>query len=101
MSETQIPAVERIARVLAGRRLSINGLGTSPSAGRQVDQIWQSFVDDAVGILNVLREPDPAMLSAGDGPTWTAMVRAALGEPYDRAPSQTEAASKIYQKPLG
>jgi hypothetical protein len=98
----EIPAVERIARVLAARRLSINGLGTSSSAGKQVDQIWQSFVDDAVGILHALREPDPAMLAAGDGATWTAMVRAALEEPHDRAPQpRNEGPSGIYQKPLG
>jgi hypothetical protein len=95
-------AVERIARVLAGRRLSINGMGASSSAGKQVDQIWESFTDDAVGILNALQDPDPAMLAAGDGPTWTAMVRAALGEPYEKATRpRIEAPAEIYQKPLG
>jgi hypothetical protein len=97
----EIPAIERIARVLAGRRLSINGLGQSASAGAQVDQIWESFVEDAVGVLNALREPDPVMLAAGDGDMWTAMVRAALGEPSERSGRRPEAPIQIYQKPLG
>jgi hypothetical protein len=95
-----LPVVERIARVLAARRLSINAMGRSSSAGAQVDQVWTSFVEDAVGVLNAMREPDAAMLRAGDGATWTAMVRAALGEPHEGA-ARTEASAEIYQKPLG
>jgi hypothetical protein len=98
----EVPAVERVARVLAARRLSINGVGTSSSAGTRVDQIWSSFIEDAVGILNALRQPDAAMLAAGDGPTWTAMVRAALGEPVEPVSrTRVNAPGEIYQKPLG
>lgn len=73
-------AVERIARVLAGQRLSANADGESPHASDAVDAIWPEFRDDAVSILKALREPDEAMERAGDIAVWQAMIGAALGE---------------------
>jgi hypothetical protein len=70
--------VERIARVIAGRIVSINAEGGDPSAGDRVDAIWRDHREDALSILRTLREPDPAMAEAGDPETWERMVLAAL-----------------------
>jgi hypothetical protein len=78
VSNTSI--VERIARVIAGRIVSINAEGDDSSAGDQVDSIWRDFRDDACAILRTLREPDPAMAEAGDADMWERMVLAALEE---------------------
>ncbi|HET8611857.1 MAG TPA: hypothetical protein VFL92_03720 [Sphingomonas sp.] len=78
VSETRM--IERIARVLAGQRLSSNAGGDDPSAADAVDASWRDHVDDAEAVLRTLREPDPAMAAAGDPRIWEAMVRAALGE---------------------
>jgi hypothetical protein len=72
--------VERIARVIAGRIVSINADGDDPSAGAKVDEIWSDYRDDAIAILRTLREPDPAMAEAGDLATWQRMIEAALAE---------------------
>jgi hypothetical protein len=72
--------VERIARVIAGRIVSINADGNDPSAGDRVDEIWRDYREDAVSILKTLREPDPAMAEAGDLAVWQRMIEAALGE---------------------
>jgi hypothetical protein len=72
--------VERIARVIAGRVVSINAEGDDPSAADKVDSIWRDYVDDAISILKTLREPDPAMADAGDVETWQRMIEAALTE---------------------
>jgi len=72
--------IERIARVLAGQRLSSNAKGDDPSASAEVDESWRDHVDDAEAVLRTLREPDTAMAAAGDPRIWEAMVRAALGE---------------------
>jgi hypothetical protein len=72
--------VERIARVIAGRVVSINADGSDPSAGDRVDSIWHDYRDDAVSILKTLREPDPAMAAAGDLGVWQSMIEAALAE---------------------
>ena len=76
VSETR--AVERIARVLAGQRASVNANGFLASAGDVVDESWREHVDDAKAVLHTLREPDEAMASAGDVETWRSMVEAAL-----------------------
>ena len=73
-------AVERIARVLAGQRLSANAGGDDRHAADTVDAIWRDFESDAVAVLKVLREPDEAMERAGDIAVWQRMVAAALGE---------------------
>lgn len=78
MPVSNTPAIERIARVLAGQRLSANAEGDDPSAGPEVDATWRRHVDDAVAVLKTLREPDPAMAAAGDPQIWHAMVEAAL-----------------------
>ncbi len=70
--------VERIARVLAGQRLSLNGHGGRVSAGEAVDATWRDHRDDAVAVLRTLREPDGAMARAGDPRVWEAMILAAL-----------------------
>jgi hypothetical protein len=78
-------ALERVARVLCGQRLSANANGTYPSAGDAVDAAWRDYVDDAIAVLKTLREPDAAMAAVGDASVWEAMVHAALGdEPFKK-----------------
>lgn len=71
--------VERIARVLAGQRLSANAKGDQTSAGAAVDATWRDHCDDAIAVLKTLREPDAEMARVGDPAMWDSMVRAALG----------------------
>ena len=78
MPVSNLTLVERIARVLAGRELSINAEGDDPSAGPNVDEEWHKHVDDALAILRTMREPDPVMAAAGDVEVWERMVEAAL-----------------------
>jgi hypothetical protein len=78
MPISNLTLVERIARVLAGRQLSINAEGDDPSAGPSVDEVWHEHVGDALAILRTLREPDPIMAAAGDAEMWERMVEAAL-----------------------
>ncbi len=78
MPVSNLTLVERIARVLAGRALSINAQGDDPSAGPNVDETWHEYTDDALSILRTMREPDPVMAAAGDAEMWERMVEAAL-----------------------
>lgn len=78
ISETS--AIERIARVLAGQRMSINADGYETSAAEVVDAEWHAYVDDAVAVLKTLREPDVVMANAGDADVWTRMIVAALDD---------------------
>ena len=78
MPVSELTAVERIARVLAGQRASANAGGYLASAGDVVDDSWRAHVDDARAVLHTLREPDAAMAAAGDVDTWRGMVEAAL-----------------------
>ena len=80
MPVSHMTLVERIARVLAGWRVSANAEGDESSAGRLVDAAWPDHRDDALAILHSLREPDPAMAAAGDAMIWERMVQAALAE---------------------
>ena len=73
-------ALERVARVLCGQRLSANANGTYSSACDAVDAAWRDYVDDAIAVLKTLREPDAAMAAVGDAAIWEAMVHAALGD---------------------
>lgn len=73
-----LTAIERIARVLAGRAASVNAEGEEPSAGATVDNAWHDHVDDALAILKTLREPDPVMAAVGDASIWQTMVEAAI-----------------------
>lgn len=87
MPVSNLTLVERIARVLAGRELSINAEGDDPSAGPNVDEVWHEYTDDALSILRTMREPDPVMAAAGDANVWERMVEAALN--VERAVSGT------------
>jgi len=80
MPVSELSAVERIARILAGQRLSANAEGFLASAGDVVDDEWRRHLDDARAVLHTLREPDATMAEAGDVETWKAMVSAALAE---------------------
>jgi hypothetical protein len=75
-----MPAVERVARVLAGLRLSQNADGDEPHASDSVDMEWRDCVQSALAVLRTLREPDQAMADAGDADVWESMITAALGE---------------------
>ena len=72
--------VERIARVLAGQRLSANAEGNKAHAAADVDAAWHKHVHDAVAVLRTLREPDARMADAGDPAVWEKMILAALPE---------------------
>lgn len=72
--------VERIARVIAGRIVSINADGDEASAGDRVDALWRDHRGDALSVIRTLREPDPAMAEVGDVAIWERMIEAALAE---------------------
>lgn len=76
-------AAERIARVIAGHRLSANADGFSTSAGNAVDGKWRDHLDEAVAILHTLREPDAAMAEVGDVAIWERMMRVAIERAHD------------------
>lgn len=66
--------VERIARVIAGYRLSANADGTVGSAGDAVDGEWAAHRDEAVAILKSLRDPSPTMEETGMGQEWKVLI---------------------------
>lgn len=70
--------IERIARVLAGQRLSANAHGEDRSASDAVNAAWHEHVQDAVAVLKTLREPDERMAAAGDPAIWERMILAAI-----------------------
>jgi len=78
VSNTNI--VERIARVVAARMVSVNAEGDEAHAAERVDATWRGYRDDALSILRTLREPDPAMAAAGDVEIWERMIESALAE---------------------
>ena len=80
MPVSSMDVVERIARVIAGRVLSVNAEGEDASASDEVDSTWHDYREDAISILRTLREPDPAMAEAGEMATWQRMIEAALSE---------------------
>ncbi len=80
MPVSNMDVVERIARVIAGRVLSINAEGDDPSAADRVDATWRDYREDALSVLRTLREPDAAMAGAGDVAIWERMIEAALAE---------------------
>lgn len=80
MPVSQLSAIERIARVLAAQRLSINADGYEPSVSVEVDAEWRDYLDDAVAVLKTLREPDIVMANAGNAEVWATMVEAAIGD---------------------
>ena len=72
--------VERIARIIAGWRVSANAEGDESSAALLVDSSWPDHRDDALAIIRTLREPDPAMAAAGDAQIWERMAEAAIAQ---------------------
>ena len=80
MPVSQLSAIERIARVLAAQRLSINADGYEPSVSVEVEDEWRDYLDDAVAVLKTLREPDIVMANVGSAETWTTMVEAAIDD---------------------
>ena len=80
MPVSSTSVIERIARVIAGRVVSINAGGEDPSAGDRVDAIWRDYREDALSVIRTLREPDPAMAEAGDVAVWERMIEAALAQ---------------------
>jgi hypothetical protein len=83
MPESNCALLERIARVLAGERLSINADGDDPSAGPEVDRTWRDHLDEAYAVLHTMREPDEAMAAVGDVEMWRNMVEAAIAQRVD------------------
>jgi hypothetical protein len=73
-------AAERIARVLAGQRISVNAEGDEESASREVDDVWKDYLADAAAVLRTLREPDQAMAEAGDAAVWEKMILVAIDQ---------------------
>ena len=80
MPVSNMDAIERIARVIAARMLSINADGEDASAADEVDASWRDYRDDAISIMKTLREPDAAMAEAGDVAVWERMIEAALAQ---------------------
>lgn len=80
MDVATTPAAERIARVLAGQRISANAGGDEESASARIDSAWKDHLDDAVAVLRTLREPDRAMAAAGDVAVWERMILTAIEE---------------------
>jgi len=78
MDVATLPAAERIARVLAGQRLSANAEGDAESAADLVERAWKDHLADAVAVLHTLRAPDEAMARAGDPAIWERMILAAI-----------------------
>jgi hypothetical protein len=87
MDVSKTPAIERIARVLAGQRLSANAQGSAPSAAPDVDDAWHDYCDDAIAVLKTLREPDKTMAACGNIAVWERMIAAALGQELPPSPN--------------
>ena len=87
MPVSELPLVERIARVLAGAAHSSNAEGSDPSAGDKVDLVWREHVDEALAVLHTMREPDERMAAAGDAETWAKMVETAIASAEQEAPA--------------
>ena len=83
MPESNCPLVERIARVLAGAKLSANADGDNGHAADEVDRTWREHVNQALAVLHTAREPDEAMAAAGDASVWRSMVEAAIAQRVD------------------
>jgi len=80
MDVATTPVVERIARVLAGQRISANAGGEEESAADLVERSWSHHLSDAIAVLHTLRAPDEAMAAAGDPAVWERMILAAIEE---------------------
>src|SRR3546814_1554488 len=82
MPVSSTPAVERVARVLSGLKLSQNAEGADPHASDAVDMEWQDEIENALAVLRTLREPDDDMAAVGDVKTWDRMIAAARSEEH-------------------
>jgi hypothetical protein len=81
MPESNCPLVERIARVLAGAKLSANAEGDNGSAAAEVDRTWREHVNQALAVLHTAREPDEAMAAVGDADMWRNWAAAGSAPP--------------------
>jgi len=80
MPISELPLVERVARVLAGAAHSSNAEGSDPSAAGTIDLVWREHLNQALAVLHTMREPDALMAKSGDAEAWTRMVEAAIEE---------------------
>ena len=80
MPESNCPLVERVARVLAGAKLSANADGDNGHAASEVDRTWREHLNQAQAVLHTMREPDEAMAAVGDTGMWRNMVEAAIAQ---------------------
>lgn len=99
MPVSSTTAVERVARVLAGQKLSRNADGVSAHASQSVDMEWPDCVDSALAVLRTLREPDRDMADVGDVEIWERMIAAAIGQPVE-PPSEDYAIPEPGTDPL-
>lgn len=83
MPESNCPLLERVARVLAGAKLSSNAEGDNGHAGPDVDRTWRDHLNQAQAVLHTMREPDEAMAAVGDVAMWRKMVEAAIAQKVD------------------
>jgi len=77
MSDRTISLPERIARVIAGEELSANADGGDPHAANAVNENWPSHLNQAIAILNTIREPDQNVDPA-DAAAWQRIIDAAI-----------------------
>jgi predicted metal-dependent peptidase len=80
MPESNRPVLERVARVLAGAKLSANAEGDNGHAAAEVDRTWREHLNQAQAVLHTMREPDETMAAAGDVSVWRSMVEAAISQ---------------------
>ncbi|MEP7129882.1 MAG: hypothetical protein ABI770_02005 [Sphingomicrobium sp.] len=83
MSVSEMPLLERVARVLAAEAHSSNAEGSDPSAGEKIDRVWPEHVNKALAVLHTMREPDEDMAAAGDADVWRKMIETAISEQVD------------------
>lgn len=105
MSDQSTHTIERIARVLAGERFSVNAEGAEPSAGPVVDSRWPEYREQAVAVLKSLRDPPPEIAAAVGREAWASAIAAALGEqagsaePEGKLEELTESVSHFFKAP--
>jgi hypothetical protein len=87
MDVSEQSIVDRIARVLAAQRASVNADGDASPAADIVDASWRNHIDDALAVLKTMREPDQVMARAGSPEIWEAMILAALRDRERSSPS--------------
>jgi len=79
MPVSNTPIVERVARILAAQHIRKHLEDPEESSiGRQVDESWPQYTDNALEILKTLREPDASMAQAGNLVNWQSMIGAAI-----------------------